>query len=402
MIAEKQYKSSISTPIIKIAILAITLGIIIMMIAIGTSIGMQEKIREKVSGFNGHIQITNFDNNSSDITLIPISTEQDFYPNFNLVEGVKSIQTYATKAGIIRTSTDFEGVVVKGVGQDFNWEYISDYLVKGEIPVYDDKGYSEEILLSEHIANRLNFKIGDEFNTFFLKEDTNKPPSVVVFKLVGIYNSGIQEFDESVLFADIKHVQRLNKWDRTQVGGFELFLNDFDEIKIKGDEIYDKTPSELNTTTIVENFPNFFDWIKLFDNNVIIIIVIMILVAGINMITALLVLILEKTPLIGILKSLGSTNWSIRKLFLYNASYIIFRGLFWGNVIGIGLVLAQHYFGFVKLDPATYYVRVAPVYLKFSHIMLLNIGTLVLCVLMLLIPSYIITKISPVKAIKFD
>jgi lipoprotein-releasing system permease protein len=402
LIAAKQYKSSISSPIIKIAIVAITLGIIIMMISIATSIGMQEKIREKVSGFNGHIQITNFDNNNSEISLVPISGEQEFYPNFNLVEGVKSIQVFATKAGIIKTKTDFEGVVVKGVGEDYNWEYISEYLVDGKLPKYNGTEYNEEVLLSEHIANRLNFKIGDEFNTFFLKEDANRPPSVIVFKLVGIYNSGMQDFDESVLFADIKHVQRLNKWDRTEVGGFELFLDDFDEIEIKGNQIYAETPSELDTTTILQKFPNIFEWIKLFDNNVMLIIIIMILVAGINMITALLVLILEKTPMIGILKSLGSTNWSVRKLFLYNASYIIFRGLFWGNLIGISLMLLQHYFGFVKLDPATYYVKEAPVYIKLSHILLLNLGTLMLCVFMLLLPSYLITKISPVKAIKFD
>ncbi len=399
--AAKQYKSSISSPIIKIAILAIALGIIIMMIAIATGVGLQEKIRDKVSGFNGHIQITNFDNNNSEITLVPVSTEQDFYPEFKLVDGVKSIQVFATKAGIIKTETDFEGVVVKGVGLDYNWSFIADYLVTGKTPVYNDKP-SLEVLLSEHVANRLNFEVGDEFNTFFIKEDPNKPPSVRVFKLVGIYNSGLQEFDESILFADINHIQRLNKWKKTQVGGFEVFVNDFDEIAAIGNEIYAETPPELNTVTIIQKFPGIFEWIKLFDNNTILIIIIMILVAGINMITALLVLILERTQMIGILKSLGSDNFSIRKIFLYNASYIILRGLFWGNVIGISLLLIQKYFGVITLDPETYYVREAPVYINLSYIILLNVGTLLLCLLMLLIPSYVITKISPVKAIKFN
>lgn len=382
--------------------MAIALGIIIMMIAIATSVGLQEKIRDKVSGFNGHIQITNFDNNNSEITLVPVSTKQNFYPKFNIVEGVKSIQVFATKAGIIKTETDFEGVVVKGVGTDYNWSFISEYIIDGIAPKYDSIKSSVEVLLSEHITNRLQFKVGDEFNIFFLKEDPNRPPSVIVFKLVGIYNSGMQDFDESILFADIKHIQRLNKWDKTQVGGFELFLDDFDEIERKGDQIYKEIPAELNTTTIIQKFPGIFEWIKLFDNNVILIIIIMVFVAGINMITALLVLILERTQMIGILKSLGSDNLSIRKIFLYNASYIIFRGLFWGNVIGISLLLIQKYFGVITLDPETYYVREAPVYIDLGYVIILNLGTLLLCLLMLLIPSYIITKISPVKAIKFD
>ena len=381
--------------------MAISLGIIIMMIAIATGIGLQDKIRDKVAGFNGHVQITNFDNNNSEITLVPVSAEQSFYPDFNLVDGIRHIQAYATKPAIIKTETDFEGVVVKGVGQEYDWQFLQEYLIAGALPVFSDE-FSEEVLLSEHISNRLQFKVGDEFNTFFLKEDISKPPSVRKFKVVGIYNSGMQEFDESVVFADLKQIQRLNKWKTNEVGGFEIFVNDFNMIRFKGDQIYAETPSELNTTTILSKYPGIFEWIKLFDNNIALIIIIMILVAGINMITALLVLILERTQMIGILKSLGSTNWSVRKLFLYNASYIILRGLFWGNLIGISLLLIQQYFGVITLDPDTYYVREAPVFISVGYIALLNIGTLLLCLLMLLIPSYIITKISPVKAIKFD
>ena len=400
--ASKKHKSSISSPIIKIAIVAIALGIIIMMIAIATSVGFQNKMREKVSGFSGHIQITNFDNNNSEIPLVPISTKQKFYPKFDIVEGVKSIQVFATKAGIIKTPTDFEGVVVKGVGADYDWSFVANYLVAGTTPIYDDNTYSSEIVISEHIANRLRFEIGDEFSIYFLKKDPNKIPSVVVFKLVGIYNSGMQDFDESILFAQIKHIQRINKWDNTEVGGFEVFLDNFDEIELKGNEIYEEIPGELNAVTVLQKFPQIFDWIKILDNNVILIIIIMVLVAGINMITALLVLILERTKMIGILKSLGSDNWSIRKIFLYNASHIIFRGLFWGNLIGIMLLLIQKYFGIITLDPESYNVRKVPVYINLGYIVMLNLGTLFLCLLMLLIPSYIITKISPVKAIKFD
>jgi lipoprotein-releasing system permease protein len=399
--AAKQDKSSISSPIIKIAIVAIALGIIIMMIAIATSIGLQEKIREKITGFNGHIQITNFDNNNSEISLVPISTKQDFYPNFNNVEGVKKVQVYATKAGIIRTENDFEGIIAKGVGEDYDWSFFEEYLVAGEIPTYTTKR-SNQILLSQFVSDRMQFKIGDEFNTIFLKEDTNRPPSIRVFKLAGIYNSGFQDFDENIMIIDIKQVQKLNNWEENQVGGFEVFLDDFNKIEVKGNEIYTEIPPELNAQTISNKFSGLFEWIKLFDTNTLIIIVIMLIVSAINMITALLVLILERTQMIGVLKALGSDNWSIRKLFLYNASYIIFRGLFWGNLIGISILLLQYYFGVITLNPETYYVKEAPVSINVWHILLLNFGTLLLCVLMLIIPSWIITKISPVKAIKFE
>ncbi|PHR72187.1 MAG: transmembrane permease [Lutibacter sp.] len=401
IIAAKEHKGSISSPIIKIAIVAIALGIIIMMIAIATSVGLQEKIRDKISGFNGHIQLTNFDTNNSEITLTPISTEQDFYPNFISVEGVKKVQVYATKAGIIRTKKNWEGVVMKGVGVDYDWTFFKDYLVEGRLPSYSEKR-SLEVLLSQHIADRMQFKVGDEFNTLFLKEDANKLPSIRVFKLVGIYNSGFQDFDESIMIGDIKQIQRLNKWKENEVGGFEIYIEDFDKIEEKGDLIYTEIPPNINAQTITNKFPGIFEWIKLFDTNTLIIIIIMILVAGINMITALLVLILERTQMIGILKALGSNNWSVRKLFLYNASHIIFRGLFWGNLIGLSILFIQHYFGVITLNPETYYVDVAPVSITFGMIILLNIGTLLLCLIMLIIPSWIITKISPVKAIKFE
>ncbi|GAB1309687.1 FtsX-like permease family protein [Urechidicola sp. KH5] len=403
LITGKQYKNTISAPIIKIAIIAITLGIVVMLVAIATNVGLQEKIRDKVSGFNGHIQITNFDNNNSQITLEPISTDQNFYPNFVSVDEIKHIQPFATKAGIIRTETDFEGIVLKGVGPDYDWSFFEEYLDAGNVPSFDTtKRRSNEVLMSSFIANRLGFEIGDEFNTFFLKKDPNKPPSVRVYKIVGLYSTGIEDYDASLVIADLKQVQHLNRWEATQVGGFEVFIDDFDKIKEKGNEIYRAIPSNLNAETVVHRFPGIFEWIKLFDNNVAFIIVLMILVAGINMITALLVLILERTQFIGILKSMGGTNLSIRKVFLYNAAYIILKGLFWGNLIGLSILLIQHFFGVITLDPQTYYVKEAPVYLNVGYIVLLNIGTILLCLLMLIVPSYMVAKISPIKAIKFD
>ena len=401
IIAAKQYKSSISSPIIKIAIIAITIGMVIMMISIATGVGLQEKIREKLSGFNGHIQITNFDNNNSEITLEPVSKKQDFYPEFTNVSGIKNIQVFATKPGIIRTETDFEGIIFKGVGNEYDWTFFKEYLVEGNFPKYTPE-VSNDVLISSEISNRLHINLNEEFNILFVKDDPSKLPWIRVVKAVGIYNSGFQDFDENFIIADIRHIQKMNKWENDEVGGFEVFINDFNAINEKSNEVYIETASTLNSQSIIEKYPTIFEWIGLFDTNIYLIIIIMILVAGINMITALLVLILERTQMIGILKALGSNNVSIRKIFLYNASYLIVRGLFWGNLIGLLILVAQKYGKFISLNPETYYVTTVPIYLDVSYILLLNIGTLFLCFIMLIIPSVIITKINPVKSIKFE
>ncbi len=401
IIASKDYKSSISAPIIKIAITAIAIGIIMMLVSIATGVGLQKKIRDKVSAFNGDIIITNFDTNFSNDSQIPISKEQDFYPNFSSVEGVNHIQVTALKGGVIRTAEDFEGIVVKGVGDDYNWETFSDFLIEGRLPDYSEN-LNDEILISQYLANRLQFNVEDRVNTFFLQDAENKKTRSLGLKIVGIYNSGFQQFDEQYLIADIRHIQRLNKWDDNQIGAFELFVDDFDNIQAVGNAVYNETPSTLDTQTIRQKYGAIFEWLDLFDFNIALIIGIMILVAGINMITALLVLILERTQMIGILKALGSNDWSVRKVFIYNAMYLIGVGLFWGNVIGLGLLFLQKYFKLFPLNPDTYYVTEAPVYIDIGYILLLNAGTFILCLLMLLIPSYIIAKISPVKAIRFE
>lgn len=403
LIKGKEHKSSISTPIIKIAIFAIAIGMIMMLITVATGVGLQRKIREKVAAFNGHVLISSFDNNSSVESLIPISSKQDFYPEFSSVEGVVHIQGVATKMGLIRTETDFDGVVVKGVGKDYDWKLFKEYLIEGRIPDFTTQ-LNDEILLSSHIANRLGLRIGDKAITYFLKKNaqSNSKPFIRAFHIVGIYKSGFQDFDETFVFADIRHIIKMNKWKSDEVGNFEVFLDDFDEIDQKGQEIYENIPSTLDSQTITLKYATIFEWLKLFDLNIIGIIGIIILVAGINMITALLVLILERTPMIGILKALGSNDWSIRKVFLYNAAYLILIGLFWGNLIGVGLLLIQEHYGIVSLNPETYYVSTAPTYINIGYILLLNLGTMILCLLMLLIPSYIIAKISPTKSIRFQ
>ncbi len=400
IITGKKYKNSISSPIIKIAITAIAMGIIIMLIAVSTGSGLQYKIRDKMAGFKGHIQIVNYDANNSDVSTTPIKKNQDFYPNFKNITGIKNIQVFANKGGILRTKTDFEGIIFKGVSKDYDWSFFEEYLVEGKVPNFNQQR-TRDVLLSETVMNRLKLNLNDTIRATFLKTATSKLTSNKKYIITGIYNTGFAQFDKSMMIGDIREVQKLNKWTENQVGGFEVLLDDFNEIDAKGNECYNQIGATLNSKTIVEMNQNVFEWIKLFDNNVWFIIAIMIVIAGINMITALLVLILERVQMIGILKALGSYNTSIRKIFLYNASYLILKGLFWGNTIGLFIIGFQYYFKVITLNPETYYVSTMPVYISFSSILLLNIGTLFLCFLMLIIPSYIITKIEPSTSIKF-
>ena len=403
LIKGKEHKISISAPIIKIAIAAIAIGVIMMLIAIATGLGLKQKIREKVTAFNGHIQIYNYDNNNSEVSVVPVSTQQEFYPEFKEVDGVVHVQAVATKAGIIRTEETFEGIIAKGVGKDYNWSALEEFLTDGALPDFSGE-LNSQVLISRIMANRLNLKVGDSFFTFFLRDDAaDKMPNQRKFTVSGIFDSGFEEIDGLYIFVDIRHIQRMNKWTDTEVGNFEVFLESFDDIDAKSAEIYGRTVASLDTKTILDKYYKIFEWIGLFDFNIALIIGIMIIVGGINMITALLVLILERTPMIGILKALGTTNWSIRKVFLYNAAYLIGVGLFWGNLIGLGVIFLQEKFRMFKFpNPKEYYIEYIPVEIDIWIILLLNAGVLLLCLLMLLIPSYIITRISPVKAIRFE
>ncbi|MEX0359867.1 MAG: ABC transporter permease, partial [Allomuricauda sp.] len=259
-------------------------------------------------------------------------------------------------------------------------------------------------LISRLMANRLQMKLGDTFFSFFLKDgDASRVPNNRRFEIVGIYDSGFEEFDATYVFVDIRHIQRMNKWTENEIGNFEVFLDDFDHLEEKSNEIYGKTPSNLDAINIKSKYFRIFEWIGLFDFNIALIIGIMIVVGGINMITALLVLILERTQMIGVLKALGSENWSIRKVFLYNAAYLIGIGLLWGNGLGLGLLYLQDKYRWFKFpNPEEYYIEYIPVHIDIPSVILLNLGVMLLCLLMLLVPSYIITKISPVKAIKFE
>ena len=386
-------------PIIKISIAAIALGLTVMIIALSIVSGFQREIRNKVIGFGGHIQITKYDSQNT-YEATPIDKNQAFYPSLDTVEGIKHIQVFATKAGIIKTNEDIYGVIVKGIGSDFDWSFFNDKLKQGNPILIDTANPNNDIIISQTIANKMNIKLHDKMFLYFIQTDGQLRPKDFIVK--GIYQSGLEQFDNIYVITDIAHIQKRNNWSSNLIGGFEVIIDKYEDLTKIDEFVYDHIGYDLYSSTILDKNPDIFNWLELQDINVMIIIILMVLVAVINIVSALLILILERTNMIGILKALGMPNWNVRKVFLYNALNLIIKGLVIGNIVGIGLCLLQLQFGFLKLPEESYYVSEVPIKLNLYSIIILNIGTLIVCFLMLILPSYVITKISPVKAIRFD
>ncbi len=397
LVIAKEGNNRLSRPIIRIAILAIALSVAVMLISIGVVKGFKKDISDKVIGFGSHIQIMDFSDNNSYETKA-ISKNQDFYPSIEKENGIKHIEVFATKAGIIKTKDEILGVILKGIDTDFDWTFFKENLIAGDVISINDSSMTNQVIISEKISNSLQLKLADNLIMYFVQE----PPRVRKFEIVGIYNTELEEFDNLYVFGDIKHIQKLNDWGNDTVGGFALTINNFEDLEKQTQIVYEKTSYDLNAQSIKEMNPQIFDWLKLQDINVKVIIILMLIVAAINIITVLLILILERTKLIGILKAIGQTNWGIRKVFLYNVTYLIIKGLFWGNLLGIGLSLLQKQFHIISLNPATYYMKSVPIHLILSDVLLLNLSVIVTCFLMLLLPTYLITKITPIKAIRFE
>lgn len=389
-------KRSFSRLIVNIAIGGIALGLAVMIIAMGIVTGFKAEIQDKITGFGGHIQISHLDLNKS-LEQQAIQTKYEVFNQFNASQGIKHIQAYAIKAGIISAHRNLEGVALKGVGADYDWTYLKNSLVAGTVPVFTDTAISTSILVSDYTANLLNLKLQDKLLMYFVEQPLRKRK----FEIVGIYSSGVQELDKLYIIGDINQVRKLNNWTDQQVGGFELQLVDFDRMAERTQYVYEQLPEELIAQSAAELYPELFEWLSLLDVNSEVIIVLMLLVAGINMVSALLIMILERSNMIGMLKALGSSNRLIRSIFIYNATYLIGWGMIVGNIIGITLCWIQQQFHLIKLNQEAYYMAYAPVELKMQHILLLNGGTLVCCLLMLLIPSLLVSRISPIKAIRF-
>jgi len=393
-------KGGFSRPIVRLGIISVALGLAVMIVSVAIVTGFQKQIRRKVVGFGADIQIGNFEVNSS-YEATPIDKNQPFYPSLDTVEGIRHIQVFAQKAGIIKTADQIEGVILKGIGSDFDWSYFKSKMRKGKTFKVSDTVRTDDVIISRSLATRLNLKVDDPLRMYFVVKSEMQPRGRK-FNISGIYETGLEEFDKLYVLCDIAHIQKLNKWDKDQVGGFEVFIDDFDDLDKMGKLVYETIGYKINSKTIKQLYPEIFEWLQLQDMNVIIILALMVLVAGITMVSTLLILILERTNMIGVLKALGTKNMSIRKIFIYNAVYIIGKGLLWGNIIGVGLCIAQAQFGIFKLNQESYYVSQIPINLNLMPLLYINGGTLLLCTLMLLIPTYIITKISPVKAIRFS
>lgn len=388
---------SFSTPVVKIAVFSIAVCVAVMIISLAVVFGFKQAIQEKIIGFGSHITISNFDDNSS-YESSPIDKNRAFINILRTDPAIKQIQVFATKAGVIKANGDIQGVVLKGIDKSYDWSFFSSGLIEGEVLTLTDTGKSNDIMISQSLASKLALKLHDKIDMFFIQD----PPRMRKFRIAGIFNSGMESFDQVYVLADIKHIQKLNDWSPSQVAGFEVLLNDIRTLDNTAEDIYSTLDSDLQAQTIKEEYPQLFDWLRLIDTNGIVILVIMMMVAAITMISTLLILILERTNMIGILKAIGTPDVTIRRIFILKALYITGSGILWGTLVAVCLCLLQQHLHLIKLDQASYYVSYVPVAVNAGSILILDLATLVVGILVLLIPSYVISRIDPIKAIRYQ
>jgi lipoprotein-releasing system permease protein len=392
---------------VNIALFGIVLGLVVLILSVAIVTGYKSEVGRKVIGFGSHLQIVNLDSNQSFETT-PISGNQPFVEELKNIDGINHVQVFATMPGVIRTDDEIQGVVLKGIGPDFDWSFFQENKVSGEPFHVQDTLRSNKVWVSKQMADLLKLNLGDDLYMFFIPQ-SEAIPRQRKFELAGIYKTSLEEFDRMFVLVDINHIRRLNNWKNDEISGFEILVDDFKKLSDQEKAVHslllrnmlEDTPV-LQVESIKEKYRHIFDWLGLLDMNVWVILVLMVLVAGFNMVSSLLVIILERTQMIGILKAMGARNWSIRKVFLYFSVLLILKALVVGNVLGVGICLVQQYTHVFKLDPTSYYLEYVPINLKVWHLVLLNLGTVAVTILMLLLPSYFITKISPEKTIRFE
>ena len=404
LIGSRKEGRSFSRSIVGIAMFGIALSLAVMIVAVAIVTGFKKEISNKVTGFGAHMQILNMDSNLSYET-IPVPAGLESVTRIQKIDGIKNVQPFAIKAGIIKTGEEIHGAVLKGIDKSYDWSFIEEHLTEGELFHVNDTVRSNMVVLSGSTASLLKLGVGDRFTMYFIQD----PPRARTFTISGIYNTSLEQFDMLYIFSDIKQVQRLNNWNMGEVSGYEVLLNKMEDLpelarQVEEQVIFDfqEDDSRLKVETIAQKNAQIFDWLKLQDMNVIVLVILMVVVAGFNMISGLLILILERTNMIGILKALGTNNVSVRKIFMYQSAYLTLVGLFWGNLVGLGICLAQKYLNLMPLDPASYYLDTVPINLNPLHLLTLNLGTMLITFLFLLIPSMIIARISPEKSIRFN
>lgn len=393
--------SSFSRFIINIAIIATAISVAVMILATALVNGFQLVIQEKIFSFWGHIHITQYQPNAGPLTeQIPFAADTALVQRLNSTPGISAVNAYATKSAILKADRDIEGIIFKGVDAQYNWQHLQRFLVQGRPVRYTDSSYSPEVVIAESMAKELRLKLNDKVIVYFI-QGGGQPPRARKLTVTGIYKTGIEEYDKTYIIGDLSLVRKLNNWNATDIGGYEVFTADYkqmDNIALGADSLVSE---KLFVRTIKDIYPNIFDWLRLQNKNEQIIIFIMTIVAVINMITAILILILERTNMVGILKAIGMRNTNIRQIFVYQAGYIVLIGLLAGNIVGIGLALLQQQTGFFKLPEESYYMSVAAIDLRWTEVLAINVGTFLVCFNMLSLPSLIIRKITPVKAIQF-
>ena len=401
----KEGEKEVSKPAILIATWGIAIGLAVMIVAVAVVVGFKHEVRDKVVGLGSDITITHFDALKSYET-IPVMMGDSLMNDLQATEGVKHVQRYSTKPGMIMTDDNFLGMVLKGVAQEYDWTFLRKHLLEGEIPVFSDSASTNRTLISRTIANKLNIHTGDKLYTYYIEGENVRARRLEV---AGIYQTNFSLYDDLFLLTDLHTVNRLNNWKGDRVTGVELEVVDYDRLEDVKENIREKVDLQVNrygntyyTQTVEENNPQIFAWLDLLDMNVWVILILMTGVAGFTMISGLLIIILERTNMIGILKAVGADNLAIRKIFLSFSVFLIGRGMLWGNLIGLAFVVAQSQFRLFKLDPATYYVDSVPVEFNVWWWILLNVCTLLVSVLMLVGPSFLITRIHPAKSIRFE
>lgn len=404
LISDKENKGSISRSLVKITTFGISLGLSVMIISLAVVTGFKKEITDKVLGFGGDLQIENLDNNDSYETK-PISSRQDFIADVEKLPFVKNVQQFGIKAGIMKTKEEFQGIVLKGVEINYDWSFFKKNLVEGNLPQIIDSATSNQILISKSIADLLKLKSGDDVALFFIQE----PIRFRRMKIAGIYETGLGEFDKIYALIDLRHIKQLNDWDSDQITGFEINITHFADLENAQKQINEimgvniqEDGSALRLSSIVDRNTQMFDWLNLQNLNVWIILILMLVVAGFNMISGLLILILDRTKMIGLLMSMGAQGINIRKIFLYQSGFLVLRGMLWGNIIGLGICAIQYLFKVVKLEQSSYFISSVPINFNIAHIFLLNAGTIAAIMLMLLIPSVIIARINPDVTLRYN
>ena len=396
----------VTPPVVRIAMAGIAIGLAVMIVSVAIVVGFKKEVRNKVIGFDSHIQLTNFDNNIS-YESVPIAISDSLLNELSETDGVRHIEIFATKPGIIKTETDFHGVVMKGMNYDFDSTFFYNHLVEGQMLRIDSVTLSSQVLLSRSMSNMLRLKCGDSFFAYFV--DNNNEVRVRKLSITGIYDTGFYDYDKVFVICDIKQIRRINGWNEDLASGVGIFVDDYNRLDELTEELFfsfidrkDRLGNTYNIRSIKDLNPMIFSWLEILDSNVIIILVLMIIVSGFTMISGLLIIILERTNMIGILKALGESNYSIRKVFLYVSLFLILKGMLWGNAIGLLLCYLQSHFEWLKLDQETYYLDSVPIDISWISLLLINIGSLAVSMIMMIAPSYLISKIEPAKSIRFE